>query len=211
MRMPSQASLFSFMCSVILTSSLIPVGGSVNLASAGAPAVQAVVQTMLNGMRVQGFTDSTTLIPPAPIETPPAAPPAADLPPMTGFMGKMLQLISLYGTDREMPGQYASALGLTVNGQTWASRQESANGSNTGFHRGFSVSRGDDQDVVLALLKPDVLLIFRAHRDGTLVAALKVDRPTKALTMRDVAEAQADFAAEWASWVESVDKLLAGG
>jgi hypothetical protein len=212
MRMQSHTALCSFIFSMILTSAFVPTSGDAALAAAGAPAVQAAVQSALNGLRAQGFAGSAGIaLPPAPAETPTAAPPAS-LPAASGpvfnaeVMNKVLQLISSKGKDGTVSPAIASTLGLT-SGETWLDHKVAVIAPDKMNH-GFAISRGADQDVVLYVRYPDTVHIFRAHRDGTLVAALTYNNQTQAIVVLPIAEAQAEHASELAIWAGSIDKLL---
>jgi hypothetical protein len=126
------------------------------------------------------------------------------------FMAKMLKLNSRDGVDREVPPIYASPLGLAYPGKTYPTHQDSFKQLSNGFSHAFAVNRGTDQDVIFSVLRPDVVLVFRVHRDGTIVAAVHAERKTAVITARTTAEAQADFANECAWWKANVDVLING-
>jgi len=124
------------------------------------------------------------------------------------FISRMLTLLSLRGNDHETPARFANALGLTPPGVSWANRQVAAKGQATEFIHSFAVSRGSDTDLLLSVRRPDALLVFRAHRDGTLVSALSYDLKTKQIGPLDPKVARTDLADECAFWASSVDALI---
>jgi hypothetical protein len=127
------------------------------------------------------------------------------------LMSKMLQLITLRGTDQQLPASYANAMGLSASGQTWPDRQIATRATLDNFIHAFSVSRGSDQDVVLYTRRSDSVHAFRAHRDGKVVTALIFDNQTSQITMRAPAETQNELDLEFALWARGVDKLIAVG
>lgn len=124
------------------------------------------------------------------------------------FISRMLTLMSLRGSDHEIPAPFANALGLTPAGESWLNRQVAAKGQATEFLHGFAVSRGSDTDLVLSVRNPDALLVFRAHREGALLGALRFDFKTKQITPLDPKLARTAFADECAFWKSSVDALI---
>jgi hypothetical protein len=68
----------------------------------------------------------------------------------------------------------------------------------------MAVSRGNDQDIVVSLRKPDNnpdnMYVFRVRRDGTLVTAVIFDIQTRQLTVLNRAEAQKKLEAEILFW-----------
>ncbi len=124
-----------------------------------------------------------------------------------GFIAKVLALMSRHGNDRETPAPFANALGLTPAGESWANRQVAATGQKTQFLHSFAVSRGSDTDILLSVRRPDALLAFRAHRDGTLVSALSYDIKTRQITLLEPQVAKTRFADECAFWAASLDAL----
>lgn len=203
MRMPSHTTLCSFVFSLLLTSALIPSAGNVSLAAAGAPAAQMAVQTVLNGLRAQGFAGSAESILPSPAATPASASAAAPkaAPSLTPeVMGKMLKLIAEKGVDRDLIAVMANSLGLSASGQTWASRSISATSGDGSIH-GFYISRGAEQDLVISLGVPGkAVYAYRTRRDGTATAAVVLDLQTRQTTMRSPDEAQKSLDAEVALW-----------
>lgn len=143
-----------------------------------------------------------------------AAAPAATAAPSPGAMltpallAKVLRLIDLRGVEREVPPNYANALGMTASGAAWPDRQQAAT-QGTVLH-GFAVSRGTDQDVVVSVRDQAELRVFRVRRDGGMVvAACIVDLGDGDITMRAPAEAQAQLDEEMRFWATYVDQLLA--
>ncbi len=139
--------------------------------------------------------------------TPPpaAASPGAMLTP--ALLAKVLRLIDLRGVQREVPPNYANALGMTASGQAWPDRQQAATQGKV-LH-GFAVSLGADQDVVVSVRDDAELRVFRVRRDGGMVvAACIVDLGDGDITMRAPAEAQAQLDDEMRFWATYVDQLL---
>jgi hypothetical protein len=195
----------------------MPSGGNTQLAAAGAPAVQAAVQTALNGLRAQGVVIGADLALPAPISAPASAPVATVPPPLVAtspltpeILNKIVRYIALSGIDRETAAVLANPLGLSASGQTWASRQVAVEDSQNHYTHGFAVSRGTDQDIYLSKRLPDSIHAFRATRDGKVVGALFAIPSTGQVSMRDPAEAQAEFDDEAKLWADNIDALLAG-
>lgn len=214
MRMPSQTTLCSFIFSLLLTSALIPAPGNVSLAAAGAPAAQMAAQTILKGLRGEGIAGSAELALPTPSATPAAT--AASTPAVsvsvTGLtselMAKMLKLIASQGVDREFLAPLANALGIGAAGQAWSSRSITAGDAASGVH-GFYISRGNDQDIVATLMVTGKsLYCYRAHRDGTVVAAFIGDVATQKITPRDLPDAQKGFDTEISLWSSMVSKPM---
>ena len=219
MRMPSHSALCSFVFSLILTSAFVPSSGDVSLAAVGAPGVQMAVQSMLNGLRAEGFPGGAEFALPPSVSAPNAAPaataptPASPLSPE--LLGKMMKVGALIGKDRAVPAYIANPLGLTATGQVWPARQVSVTGDANdpaAFLHGIAYSLGSDQDLALVQARPEaqVYYFFRIHRDGTLVTVLAFDRKTNAITMRAPAEAQADLNTEIAFWTANADGLIGG-
>lgn len=211
MRMPSHTTLTSFIFSAVLTSAFIPAPSDASLAAAGAPAVQAAIQSAMNGVRTQVFAGGAAVALPAPASTPAALPASGttNQPLSPELLSKLLRLVAVKGTDREATAPFANALGLTPAGQGWPDRQIGANGADKIVHA-FIVSRGTDQDVLLYISRPDSALIFRSQRDGKIVSALSFDKQTSALTIRNPDEAQKDLDSEFVFWANNVDTLLSG-
>ena len=140
-------------------------------------------------------------------------PPAAAVPSpgamlTPALLGKVLRLIDLRGVEREVPPNYANALGMTASGQAWPDRQQAATQGKV-LH-GFAVSRGTDQDVVISVRDDVELRVFRVRRDGGMVVtACIVDLGDGDITMRAPAEAQAQLDEEMRFWATYVDQLLA--
>jgi hypothetical protein len=117
-------------------------------------------------------------------------------------MAKLLALMADKGIDRELPAPLANALGLGAAGQPWLGRSLSIGEVNTDL-RGFAVSRGADQDIVVSLSIPGKSLsCYRAHRDGTVTTAIVADLTTLSIATRDRAEAQKSFNGEIAVWAK---------
>jgi hypothetical protein len=217
MRMPSHSALCSFVFSLILTSALIPSNGDVSLAAVGAPGAQMAVQSMLNGLRAEGFSAGSELALPPSVPAPSAAPAAAVPTPASPLtpelLGKMMKVLALTGKDHAVPAYIANPLGLTATGQNWPDRQimitEDVNDP-AAFRHGIASSLGSDLDLALAQSRPEaqVSYFFRIHRDGTLVTVVAVDKKTGAITMRAPAEAQADMNLEIAFWTAHIDELI---
>ncbi len=170
------------------------------------PALLAASIFFLNNSRAQ---DSTPAAPPAPASktvSPAAAPPLTP-----EVMDKMLKLIAAHGTNRETAEALAGALGLADPGKSWPNRQMEIEDAKYHYSHGFAVSRGSDQDILLSRRTKDSIYAFRAHRDGKVVKALIANFKTGKITMRDPAEAQADFGAECSLWAANADHLLPAG
>ena len=211
MRQQSHVTLCSFVFSVLLTSAFVPSGGDVALASAGAPAVQMAVQSVLNGLRAQGLAGGADLAFPAPGDrsgTPDATTPDAGSTLTSQILEKMLQLIVLKGKDQDIAASFAGPLGLVAAGQNWPERQIATKSGSDGSIHGFAVGRGDDQNLVVYTRRADALHIFRVTREGKAVAALVSDAKTGVIAIRALAEAQAEVDEEFSLWAKGVDKLL---
>ena len=134
---------------------------------------------------------------------PNAAEVSASAPLTPGLLAKMLTLVSTKGRDGKIAPRFANAMGLTAAGQGWTDRQASAADGVTNHF--IAVGPGADSEILLTALAAS----FRVRRDGTLLSALSVDAATRAITMRDPYDAQADFAAECAFWAQNIDSVLA--
>src|SRR6185295_7290145 len=180
--MPTHTMLCSFVLLAVLTPVLVSFGSDVVWAAADASAAVAPAMAAVD----------------------------PDSPLTSEVMSKMLQLIALRGTDRDLPALYANALGLSAEGQTWPDRQSAANEDPDNILHAFAVGRGGDRDIVISVLRENSLHAFRAHRDGKVVTALISDKQTGKITMRAPAEAQKELDVELAFWASGVEKLIAG-
>jgi hypothetical protein len=121
------------------------------------------------------------------------------------LLNKVLDLIATKGSDREIPAPLAEALGFSASGHGWAVRQVTAyDNKNSGVLHGFAVSREKDQDIALSLRSPDGVYVFRAHRDGEVVAAAAYSEQTRQTSMLGQAEAQKELNTEFAYWTRAV-------
>ena len=158
--------------------------------------VMAMLAFALTSLRAQSSATNT------------AAPVAALTPEL---MNKMLRLIALKGTDKELNPKVANEPRLAT---PWLGRYVSANGIPSNSIHSFEVSRGSDQDVVISVrsqtTKPPTIRIFRVHRDGKVVKAAYSDIRTGQVTILALDEAQKELDHEFAFWAEGVDRLIAG-
>lgn len=124
---------------------------------------------------------------------------------------KILKLIEKRGDDGEIPARFANALGVSSTGKPWPNHHANAIDTNKPdtVHI-FSVSRINDQDVVLTKRFPDGLNAYRVNQDGKVVTALSYKLQTKELTMRIPVEAQSDLDVEIVFWKDTVDELISG-
>jgi hypothetical protein len=126
--------------------------------------------------------------------------PAPAIPLTPEVLGKLLGLMVDKGLDNDVPPFIANALGLTGSGQTWPGRSLTAI-DKEGTVRGFYVSRGADQDLLISYAPTHKIgRAYRARRDGTVIAAFMFDPDTRQLTMLDPAEAQTSLDAELTIW-----------
>jgi len=148
----------------------------------------------------------------------PCRSPGAQTPPASGptaggfsaaFMAKMLTLIALKGSDHEMAALFAATLGLTGPGTTWGNHQIAAKEDGDEALHIFEISRGSDEDVALAYGKGDLVMGYRARRDGVLVSAFRFNRQAQQITPLTPVEAEASFSAERKFWIDNVDHLIA--
>jgi hypothetical protein len=214
MRMPSHTALCSFIFSAILTSALIPSSGDVALASAGAPAVQMAVQSVMNGLRSQGLAGGAELVLPPAVDAPasvPAATPSGPEKLTPDLLSKLLRLNTLKGTERVVPAPFANALGLGKPGQGWPDHDIGITFASDNLTHGFAVSRGTDQDVLISVRYPESIRTIRSTRDGKAVAGLVYDHTTNLITLMPIDQAQTGLDAEFAFWAAGIDKLLADG
>jgi hypothetical protein len=112
------------------------------------------------------------------------APVAAQTPALTpDVLSKMLDYIARDGTDREVPADVPSRLGLSGVGQVWPSRQAGL------------------KDLLLTLTSAskDKVDVYRIRRDGTLVTAVSLDAKRQFIE-RDRAETQKGLDAELVYW-----------
>ncbi|MGB8352598.1 MAG: hypothetical protein WCD79_01790 [Chthoniobacteraceae bacterium] len=125
------------------------------------------------------------------------------------FCGDMLKAIALDGKDSKVPATIATALGLANSGKAWPDHQVALKGSGAVLAHSFAIGLGENDDIVLsASTAPDVLQIYRVHRDGTLASALTYNPKTSESKPRDAAVAKADFTTEWVYWNDIVGDLL---
>ena len=104
------------------------------------------------------------------------------------------------GVDRDLAPLVANALGLAPEGQSWTSRSLSWK-ENEGPIHSFYISRGPDQDIVFALSNPGKIVYgYRAHRDGSAVAAFSYDPQTKQVAIISTADAQKPLDGQIAFW-----------
>jgi hypothetical protein len=127
------------------------------------------------------------------------------------FIGKILMLIALEGSDQELDSILANALGFSPVGGSWANHQVATQDHAANAYYGFAISRKTDQDVLLQFRKANTVSAFRAHRDGTLVSAASYNVETGQLAKQTADEAQAAFAAQCLFWTSKVDSLNKGG
>ena len=119
----------------------------------------------------------------------------------------LLPYVASSGTDRDLPAKIANPLGLAPAGATWQYRIVVIQGSGPQDLYGFGVNRGSDQDILLTHSDATGVHVFRAGRDGKVVAALNYVRSTGQVTVRNLAEAQADFVIIWKFWYDNLDSL----
>jgi len=115
-------------------------------------------------------------------------------------LSKMLDLIARRGTDREVPADIADRLGLSEAGQVWPSRQAGLKETPSGLLHGVYAARGSGRDLLLTLTSPEMLYVYRIHRDGKLVTAVTADKRTRQFIERDQAETQKGLDAELVYW-----------
>jgi hypothetical protein len=187
---------------------MMPSTGDVSLAAAGAPAAQMAVSAALNGLRAEGFAGSAELALPSPVGTPAAASATASAKPAPIItpeqMAKLLKLLDEKGGDNAFPAVIANPLGLGAPGQAYMARTLAA-GDPAGLIRGFAISKGSEQDIVISNVTAGKnAYLYRAHRDGTLVAAIIGDAATQKVISWNVADAQKSYLAEVALWTGMV-------
>jgi len=124
------------------------------------------------------------------------------------LMTKMLQLIAVSGSNRELAAEFAHPLGLTATGQSWPNRQVASYGIPSNFNHGFAVSRGSDQDVVLSLRTPDTIYVFRSDRHGASATALSCDVKNGNIITLNFVNARKALDNEIRFWAKNVDKLI---
>jgi len=120
---------------------------------------------------------------------------AADL------QAKMLKLISLAGSDIELPAPIAGALGLGA-GQAWPDRQFSVRSSATATIHAMAAGRGGETDIVLSVRGAAAITVFRVDGKGSLVSATNFFLLTKQTAPVSPAEARA-------FWAANIDALIA--
>ena len=129
-------------------------------------------------------------------------PVAAQNPALTpDVLSKMLDYIARVGTDREVPADVASRLGLSA-GQVWPSRQAGLKETPSGLLHGVYAARGREKDLLLTLTSAsrDKVDVYRIRRDGILVTAVSFDPATHQFIERDQAETQKGLDAELIYW-----------
>lgn len=140
-------------------------------------------------------------------QSPASAPAPADRAITPVLRGKMLQLITKAGQDRDIPAPISSALGLTPAGTAWPDYQLAIRSNGETVHA-IAFSRGTDKNVVLTVRGPAAITVFRARPDGTLGSAVNLFVKTNQTLPLPVGEAQAQFADELAFWAANIDTLL---
>lgn len=132
---------------------------------------------------------------------------AADGPLAPDLLGKMLKLISLMGSDRDIPAAIAGSLGLEGAGRSWPDRQFAVQWNPTRTLHAVAIGRGGDQDLIFSVRGPAAVSVFRTHRDGTLVSAVNFFMQTNQAVLLSPADARAGLAAERAFWTTNIDAL----
>lgn len=128
---------------------------------------------------------------PLPTTQPPLAP---------ELLNKMISFIARKGWDRDVPADEATALGLAA-GQSWPLRGVSSPDPDVGDkYHGWAVSRGSDNDLLLAAQQGQIYHFYRITRDGTIIKAIIFNRANHQITMLDSAQAQIEVNAEYAWW-----------
>ena len=122
------------------------------------------------------------------------------------LLSKILDDINREGIDRDIPAPMANALGLSATGQGWASRQCVFQESKNKIIHALSISRRNDQDIVVHLGSERFLHDYRILRDGTLLMATIYNIPTHQLTVRNRSEAQKELNTEFAFWAGTFAK-----
>jgi hypothetical protein len=130
------------------------------------------------------------------------APVRAQTSPLTPeLLSKFLSLMASNGTDRTSPPTLPNALGFSPKGQVWENRQLITPDPHPNTFHAFCISRDrDEKDVMVLFITPDLIHAFRAHRNGTAVAALIYDMHRKQLTMQDPVIAQKELDLEFVYW-----------
>ena len=121
------------------------------------------------------------------------APVAAQTPALTpDVLSKMLDYIARDGTDREVPADVASRLGLSGAGQVWPSRQAGLKETSSGLLHGVYAARGREKDLLLTLTSAskDKVDVYRIRRDGTLVTAVSLDAKRQFIERRSGRDAK---------------------
>jgi hypothetical protein len=132
--------------------------------------------------------------------------PRGAMPP--GVIEKLLKLIAALGVDTALPGAIAAALGFEGAGQPWPDRQFAVKSGDDGSLHAVAIHRGADPDMIFSVSGPAAISVFRARRDGTLVAATAYFPETHLTANLPLAQSQADFAAQRAFWASNVDALI---
>ena len=135
-----------------------------------------------------------------------ATAPRAPMPP--GVIEKLLRLIAAVGVDTTLPGPIAAAVGLVAGGQSWPDRQFAVKSDDDGALHAVAIHRGSDPDMVFSVSGPAAISVFRARRDGTLMAATAYFPETHLTANLPLAQSQADFAAQGVFWASHVDALV---
>jgi hypothetical protein len=135
-----------------------------------------------------------------------ATAPRGAMPP--GLIEKLLKLIAAVGVDTALPAPIATAVGLVVGGQPWPDRQFAVKSDDDGSLHAVAIHRGSDPDMIFSVSGPAAISVFRARRDGMLVAATAYFPETHLTANLPMAQSQADFAAQGAFWAAHVDALV---
>jgi hypothetical protein len=138
-----------------------------------------------------------------------AQPPAPALNPK--ILAKLLDLISTYGVNTQMPGPITDAMGVTTGAQTWPVRQFAVQANATGVVHAIAIGPGTDPVILVSMRGPAAISIFRVRRDGTLVSGVDYFVQTRQTTALTPAQAVAGFGDECAFWATHMDSLPSSG
>ena len=154
------------------------------------------------------LTAALALAPLAPLPSlgQPAPPPRPAMPP--ALLDKILKLIASLGVDTVLPAPIAADLGLGAAGQPWPDRQLAVTSDQSGALHAVAIHRGSDQDMIFSASGPAAISVFRAHRDGTLVASTAYFPETHLTASLPMGQSQTEFAAERVFWATHVDGLI---
>lgn len=124
-------------------------------------------------------------------------------------LNRILALIADSGTDSELVAGMAGALGFTKTGQPWDYRligvRADESDSSSPMHI-FGVGRGNDEDLLIYVLKDGRSHFIRANRNMQVVRAISVDTAKDEANLIATADAQSEVNDELQFWERNTER-----